>query len=185
MGAFCGSSTILFQLISRSALQLQNGATSSDGWYSRRLLRVPWTARRADQSILKEISPEYSLEGRMLKLKLNTLATWWEELTHLKRHWCWERLKAGGEGDDRGWDGWMALLTQWAWVWVNSGSEWCTGSPGMLTFMRSQRRTQLSDWTELNWTSKGICEKIAILISVVDAVNYKQYRFLGQRVRES
>ena len=76
-------------------------------WYWGRLLRVPWTARRSNQSVIKEISPEYSLEGLMLKLKL-PMATWWEELTHLKRPWCWERLKTGGEGDNRGWDGWMA-----------------------------------------------------------------------------
>ena len=77
-------------------------------WCWRRLLKVPWTARRWNQSILKEISPEYLLEGLMLKLKLNTLATWCEELTHLKRYWCCEGLKAGREGNDRGWDGWMA-----------------------------------------------------------------------------
>ena len=71
-------------------------------WCWRKLLRVPWTARKSNQSILKEISPEYSLEGLMLKLKLQYLATWCEELTHWKRPWCWERLKAGGEGDDRG-----------------------------------------------------------------------------------
>ena len=71
-------------------------------WCWRRLLRVPWTARRSNQSIPREISPEYSLEGLMLKLKLQYLATWCEELTHLKRPWCWERLKAGGEGDNRG-----------------------------------------------------------------------------------
>ena len=76
-------------------------------WCWRRLLRVPWTARRSNQSILKEISPEYSLEGLVLKLKL-ILATWIEELTHLKRPWCWERLRAGGAGDDREWDGGMA-----------------------------------------------------------------------------
>ena len=81
-------------------------------WCWRKLLRVPWTARRSNQSILKEISPEYSLEG----LNSNTLATWCEGLTHWKRPGCWERLKAGGEGDDRGWDGWMASLTQWTWV---------------------------------------------------------------------
>ena len=68
-----------------------------------------------------------------------------------KRPWCWERLKAGGEGDDRGWDGWMASLTQWTWVWVNSGSWWWTGRPGVLRFMGSQRVEH--DWvTELNWT---------------------------------
>ena len=67
-------------------------------WCWRRLLRVPWTARRSNQSILKEISPEYSLEGLMVKLNSNTLATWYEELTHWKRPWCWERLKAGEKG---------------------------------------------------------------------------------------
>ena len=99
-------------------------------WCWRRLLRVfwvPWTARRSNQSILKEISPEYSLEGLMLKLNFNTLATWCEELIHLKRPCYWERLKVGGEGDDGGWDGWMALPTQQTWVWVNSGSWWWTG----------------------------------------------------------
>ena len=84
-------------------------------------------------------------------LKLNTLATWLEELTHWKRPWCWERLKAEGEGDDRGWDGWLASRTWWTWVWVNSGSWWWTGRPGVLQFMGSQRVGH--DWvTELNWT---------------------------------
>ena len=73
-------------------------------------------------------SPEYSLEGLLLKLNANTLATWFEELTHWKRPWCWERLKAGREGDDRGWEGWMASLTQWTWVWASFGSWWWTGS---------------------------------------------------------
>ena len=91
-------------------------------WCWRRLLRVPWTTRRSNQSILKETSPEYSLEGLMLKLYSNLLATWCEELTHLKRLWCWERLKARGEGDDRGWDGWMASPTWWTWLWVSSRS---------------------------------------------------------------
>ena len=120
-------------------------------WCWRRLLRVPWTARRSNQSILKEISPGCSLGGLMLKLKLhNTLATSCEELTHLKRPWCWEGLGAGGEGDDRGWDGWMASPTRWAWVWVNSESWWWTGRPGVLWFMGSQRVG--CDWaTELNW----------------------------------
>ena len=78
---------------------------------------------------------------------------WYEELTHLKRPWCWGRLRSGGEGDDRGWDGWMASLTQWTWVWVNSGSWWWTGRPGVLRFMGSQRVGH--DWaTELNWNKK-------------------------------
>ena len=115
-------------------------------WCWRRLLRVPWTARRSNQSILKEINPEYLLEGLMLA---NTLATWCEELIHLKRLWCWERLRAGGKGDNRGWDGWMASPTRWTWVWVNSGSWWWTGRPGVLWSMGSQRVWH--DWvTELN-----------------------------------
>ena len=85
----------------------------------------------------------------------NTLATSYEELTHWKRPWCWEGLGAGGEGDDRGWDGWMASLIQWTWVWVNSGSLWWTGRPGVLRFMGSQRVGH--NWaTELNWTSHCI-----------------------------
>ena len=81
----------------------------------------------------------------------NTLATWCKELTHLKRPWCWERLKVGGEGDDRGWDGWMTSLTQCTWVWVISRSWWWTGRPGVLQSMGSPRVRH--DWvTEMNWT---------------------------------
>ena len=80
----------------------------------------------------------------------NTLATWCKELTHWKRPWWWERLKAGGEVEDRGWDGWMASSTRWSWVWVDSGSWWWTGRPGV-QFMGSRRVGH--DWaTELNWT---------------------------------
>ena len=80
----------------------------------------------------------------------NTLAIWCKELTHLKRPWCWERLKAGGEGNDRGWDGWMASPTQWTWVWVNSGSWWWAERPGILQSMGLQRVGH--DWaTELNY----------------------------------
>ena len=80
----------------------------------------------------------------------NTLATWCGELTHVRRPWCWERLRAGGEGDNRWWDGWMASLTQWTWVWVDSGSWWWTGRPGVLQLVGSQTvKTQQSDWTAL------------------------------------
>ena len=92
--------------------------------YWRRFLRVPWTARISNQWILKEISPEYSLEGLMLKLKRQYLATWCKDLTHWKRPWCWERLKARGEGEDRGWDGWMASPTRWTCVWASSRRWW-------------------------------------------------------------
>ena len=108
------------------------------------------TARKSSQSILKEISLGVSSEGLMLKLKLHILATWCEELTHWERPWCWERLKVRGEGDDRGWDGWMASPTQWTWVWVKSRSWWWTGRPVVLQSMGSQRVGH--DWvTELNW----------------------------------
>ena len=128
-------------------------------WCWRRLLRVPWTARRSNQSILKEISPGCSLKGLMLKLKLQSLATSCKELTHWKRIWCWEVLGAWGEGDDRGWDDWMASLIRWTWIWVNSGSWWWTGRPGVLWFMESQRVGH--DWvTDLIWYySKSWMEK--------------------------
>ena len=124
-------------------------------WCWRRPLRVPWTARRLNQSILKEISPEYSVLNIHWKdwcwsWNSNTLATWCKELSHWKRPWCWERLKAGGEGDDRGWDGCMPSLTQCTWVWVGSMSWWWTGKPGVLQSMGLQRVRH--DWvTELNW----------------------------------
>ena len=122
-----------------------------DLWCWRILLRVPWTARRSNQFILKEISPE----GLMLKLKLQYFGHLMEELTRLKRPWCWERLKAGGKGDNRGWDGWMASPTQCTWVWVNSGGWWWTGRPGMLWSMGSQRVRH--DWaTEPNWTELNL-----------------------------
>ena len=117
-------------------------------WGLRRLLRSPWTAGRSNQSILKEISPKYSLEGLMLKLKLQYFGHLIEQLTHWKRPWCWERLKAGGKGDDRGWDGWMASMICWTWVWAISRSLWWTGKPGLLRSMGLQRVRH--DW--LNWT---------------------------------
>ena len=89
-------------------------------WCWRGLLRVPWTARRSNQSILKEIDLNIHWKNWCWGWSSNTLATWWEELTHWKRPWCWEILSAGEEGDDRGWDGWMASLIQWAIVWANS-----------------------------------------------------------------
>ena len=104
-------------------------------WWGRLLGRFPWTARRSNQSILKEAELNTHWKDWCWSWNSNTLATWCEELTHFKRPWCWERLKAGGEGDDRGWDSWMASLTQWTWVWVNSGSWWWTGRPGVLQSM--------------------------------------------------
>ena len=131
-------------------------------WYWRRLLRVPWTARRSNQSILKEISPGCSLEGLMLELKLQYFGYSCEELSHWIRFWCWEGLEAGGEGDNRGWDGWMASPTQWTWVWVNSGSWWQTGRPGVLQPMGLQRVG--CSWNELNRKKKFVRCKIDLNI---------------------
>ena len=119
-------------------------------WCWRRPLRVPWTSKRSNQSILKEISPEYSLEGLMVKLKLQYFGHLMWRTDSLENTLIWERLKVGGEGDDRGWNGWMASPTQWVWVWVYSGSWWWTRRPGVLQSMGSQRAGH--DWaTELNW----------------------------------
>ena len=122
---------------------------ASELWCWRRLLRVPWTKRRSNPSPKGDQS--WVFTGRTdVEAETNTLATWWEELTHLKRPWCWERLRAGGEGDNRGWDGWMASLTQRTWVGVNSRSWWWTGRPGVLWLMGSQRVGH--DWaTELKY----------------------------------
>ena len=110
-------------------------------WCWRRLLRVPWTARRSNQSIINEIR-------LMLKLKLQYFGHLMQRTDSLEKTWCWERLKAGGEGDDRGWDGWMATPTQWTWVWVISGIG-NTGKLGTLQSTGSQRVGH--DWTtELN-----------------------------------
>ena len=123
-------------------------------WCWRRLLRVPWTARRSNQSILKETVLGVHWKDWCWSWISNTLATWCEELTHWKRPWCWEELGAGGEGDDRAWEGWIASPTRWTWVWVNSGSLWWTGMPGVLRFMRSQRdMTERLNWTELKMGS--------------------------------
>ena len=105
----------------------------------RKLLRVPWTARRSNQSILKEINPDIYWKDWCWNWSSNTLAIRYKRPTHWKRSWCWERLRAWGEGDNRGWDGCMPSLTQWTWIWANSGRCWRTGKPGMLQSMGSQR----------------------------------------------
>ena len=120
------------------------------------LERVPWTARRSNLSILKEISPEYSLEVLTLKLKLQYFGHLMRRTESFEKTWCWERLKVKGVGDDRGWDGWMASPTQWIWVWVNSGSWQWTGRPGVLQSMGLQRVRH--NWTtEQNSTDYYLC----------------------------
>ena len=118
-------------------------------WCWRRLLRVLWTARRSNKSILKEISPEYSLEGLILKLQYFDHLM--QRVDSLEKTLMLGKIGGRRRRDNRGWDGWMASPTRWAWVWVNSGSWWWTGRPGVLWFMGSQRVGH--DWaTELNWT---------------------------------
>ena len=123
------------------------------------LARLYWVRKMVislhygDQYWMIEVQPSWVFIGRT-DSEAETpvfLATSCEELTHWKRLWCWEGLGAGGEGDDRGWDGWMVSLTRWTWVWVNSRSWWWTGRPGMLRFMGSQSRTRPSDWSDLIW----------------------------------
>ena len=118
-------------------------------WCWRRLLRVPRTARRSNQSILKQISPGCSLERLMLRLKLQYFGHLMRRADSLEKTLMMGRI---GGRRRRGWDGWMASPTRWTWVWVNSGSWWWTGRPGVLWFMGSQRVRH--DWvTELNWLS--------------------------------
>ena len=105
-------------------------------WCWRRLFKVPWTARRSNQSIRKEISPECSLEGLILKLKLQYFGHLMWRTDSLEKT-LMLGLKAGGEGDNRGWDNWMASPIQWTWVWVNSRSWWWTERPGVLQSMES------------------------------------------------
>ena len=122
-------------------------------WCWRSLLRVPWTARRSNQSIIRRSVLGVHWKDWCWSWSSNTLATWCEELTHWKRPWCLERLRAG-EGDDRGWDGWMTSSTRWTWVWVDSGSWWWTERPGVLQSMGLQRVRH--NWvTELNWIKES------------------------------
>ena len=123
-------------------------------WCWRRLLIVPWTTKRSNQSILKEINPEYSLKGLMLKLKLQYSGHLIWRADSLERPWFWERLKAGGEGNGRGWDGWMTSLILWAWVWVHGVAK---------------SQTCLSDWTTtmLNLPTRinsmfSVCENLFV-----------------------
>ena len=119
-------------------------------WCWRNLLRVPWTARRPNQSILKEISPEYSLEGLMLKLKLQYFGQLAQRANSWRRSWCWERLRAGGEGDNTGWSGWMASLTQYISLsklqeMVKDREPWCAVVHGDTTEQLNHK--QQSKWS--------------------------------------
>ena len=123
-------------------------------WCWRRLFRVLWTARRSNQSILKKISPEYSLEELILKLKLKYINHLMWRADTLEKTLNWEKWKAGGEGDNRGWDGWMASLTRWTWIWASSRSQWRTGS---LVCCSPWGHRIRHNWViGMNWTD-GVC----------------------------
>ena len=134
----------LWRKLSTEELMLLNCGVGEDSWESLGLQGDP-TSPFWRRSVLSIHWKDWCWSWSS-----NILATWCEELTHWKRSWCWERLRAGREWDDRGWDGWMASPTRWTRVWVDSGSWWWTGRPGVLWFMGSQRVGH--DWvTELNW----------------------------------
>ena len=137
-------------------------------WCWRRLLRVPWTARRSNQCILKETNPEYSLEGLMLKLKLQYFGHLMWRTDSFEKTLMLGKIEAEGEADDRGWDGWMASPTQWMWVWVSSRSWWWTGRPGVLQSVGSQRVGH--DWaTELTESKLSPCWMLCVYGSTVYA----------------
>ena len=132
-------------------------------WYWRRLLRIPWIARRSNQSILKEISPGCSLVGLMLKLKLQYFGHLMRRAHSLEKTLMLGKIEGRRRRGDRGWDGCIASLTQWTWVWVDSGNWWWTGRPSMLQFMGLQRVGH--GWaTELNRTDKTIIWLKGIII---------------------
>ena len=114
-----------------------------------RLLRVPWTARRSNQSILKEINPEYSLEGLMLKLKLQYFGHLMQRTDSFEKTLRLGKSEGGKRRDDRGWDGSIASPIQRTWVWVDSGSWWWTGRPGVLRFM-DHKESDMTEWMNDN-----------------------------------
>ena len=120
-------------------------------WCCRRLLTVPWTARRSNHSILKEINPEYSLKGLKLKLKLQSFGYLMWRTDSLEKTLMLCKVEAKGGGGRR-WDGWIASLTQCTWFWANSRRQWRTKEPGRVHGV-ANHWTRLSDWTELNWVS--------------------------------
>ena len=142
----------LWRKLSTKELMLLNCGVGEDSWESLGLQGGPTSPS------WRKLVLNIHWKDRCWGWNSNTLATWYEELTHWKRLWCWERLKAVGEGDGRGWDSWTASLTQWTGVWVNSRSWWWTGRPGV--------QTRLTDWTKLNWTAGGGRGSLQILSTV-------------------
>ena len=157
--------------LSAEELMLLNYGVGKDSWESLGLQGGPISPSKR-RSVLNTHWKDWCWSWNS-----NTLATYCEELTHLKRPWCWERLRAGRKGDNRGWDGWMASPTQWTWVWVNSGSWWWTGRPGVLQFMGLQRVGH--NWaTELNWVYRDhshYCCFIVLSYFTIWIISYFNY----------
>ena len=141
--AMCGCESGTIKKAECEELMLLYCHVGEDSWKSLGLQRDP-TSPSLRRSVLNIHWKDWCWSWNS-----NTLATWWEELTHWNRPWCWERLKVEGEGDNRRWDGWMASPTQWAWVWVNSGSWWWQGSLWCCSPWGPKCWTRLSEWTEL------------------------------------
>ena len=126
-------------------------------WCWKRLLKVPWTARRSNQSIFREVNPEYLLEELMLKLQYLVIGC--KQTTHWKSPWCLERLRAEGEEGVREWDGWIASPMQWKWTWASSRSWWGSERPGVLQSIGSQR-------VRHNWATEQQCLQGSFLFHV-------------------
>ena len=147
---FCVWSCIPVVSVERDVFHIQQLLLPSRSSWER-FLRVPWTARRSNQSVLKGIILNMHWKDWCRSWSYNTLTIWCEELIHQKRPQCWERLKAGREGDGRGWNGWTASPTQWKWVWASSGNRWSTGRPGVLKSMGLQRVRHDRETEENRW----------------------------------
>ena len=144
-------------------------------WCWRRLLRVPWTARRSNQFILKEISPKYSLEGLMLKLKLQYIGHLMWRTDSFEKTLMLGKIESSRRRDDRGWDGWMASPTQWTWVWVGDG-------PGGLACCSPWgcKELDMTEW--LNWTeyNRRILETEEIIL--VDVLSLQIRKLIQEEV---
>ena len=138
---------------------------------------LPWTARRLNQSILKEINLNTHWKNWHWSWGSHTLATWCKELTHWKRPWCWERLRLG-EGSNRGWDGWMPSLTQWTGVWANTQRQWRTGKPDMQQSVVTKNWTQLKEWTTMLPNCYSVQNHVSVyLLKQLDCLFWVKVRY--------